>query len=641
MSAEEGPFLALCAPDLPLQAAAAGLAALGAAPWAARAPAEPGREQILAPNAAARAAGVFAGQSLPRALARCPALRLAPRAPRRERAWAAALARAAAAAAPRLQAAPPDAVVLDLAGLRRLRRAADAPDLAARVGRELVARCAAFGLHLHAGLAARPALALLAAKSARLDPDAAPLAPPDPRCPDAANCPAPLRHLPPGAEAPRLAALPLALMAELGELAAPAPAPEQTAALLDLFARWGVTRWGELAALPASALRQRLGPAGLALRRLARGEVEGLLAPAPPPRDLILRRREFEPPLADLEALRAALAAELEPLGRVWERRDQTLDVLEVVLALAPQRRRLAQSPGEDSSRNPSPVRAAAPEMRWFRRFPAPTRDVPGLLARLDLHWAAHPPPAPVRALRLRARLAPPRRVQPRLFAAAVADPAQIARVLEQVAELAGGGDRVGSPRLLDSRQPGAFALAPFAPPDEAAPSPRSAAAPPPDDSPDASRNVSPSRDDTPNASRDDTPRASPDDTPDASSETGGVALRRYRPPLPAHLRAPAANPAPAPGTLLHSSAGAARILRAAGPWRSGGAWWRGETWLWDEWDIEAAPVAAPSKAAPVAALPADNNDAGAAPPDAARTGLFRLRHDLHADLWTLVGRYD
>ena len=60
-------------------------------------------------------------------------------------------------------------------------------------------------------------------------------------------------------------------------------APPDVAATL---ARWGVHRLGELARLPAAEVATRLGPAGAALVRAARGEDERPLAPSPPPADV-------------------------------------------------------------------------------------------------------------------------------------------------------------------------------------------------------------------------------------------------------------------------------------------------------------------------------------------------------------------
>ena len=53
--------------------------------------------------------------------------------------------------------------------------------------------------------------------------------------------------------------------------------------LAGLLHRWGLRTLGDLAALPATGLAERFGPAGPRLRRMARGEDESPLVPTPLP----------------------------------------------------------------------------------------------------------------------------------------------------------------------------------------------------------------------------------------------------------------------------------------------------------------------------------------------------------------------
>jgi len=66
--------------------------------------------------------------------------------------------------------------------------------------------------------------------------------------------------VPQGDEAKFLAPLPVKLLG---------PSPE----LQETLERWGIRRFDDLAALPPLGIAERLGPEGLHLRRLARGEV--------------------------------------------------------------------------------------------------------------------------------------------------------------------------------------------------------------------------------------------------------------------------------------------------------------------------------------------------------------------------------
>src|SRR6185295_18684285 len=116
------------------------------------------------------------------------------------------------------------------------------------LGTALVARAAKIGLEGRAGIGASMTVARLAAQ----------------RATDG------VEDVPVGAELGFLAPLPLACLA---------PAPEIAATL----ERWGIRRLGELALLPAAEVANRLGPAGAALVRTARGEDERPLAPQPLP----------------------------------------------------------------------------------------------------------------------------------------------------------------------------------------------------------------------------------------------------------------------------------------------------------------------------------------------------------------------
>ena len=67
----------------------------------------------------------------------------------------------------------------------------------------------------------------------------------------------------------------------LGEL--PLEQLDPSSALLETLERWGIRRFRELAALPPLGIAERLGPEGLRLRELARGEAERKLRPIEEP----------------------------------------------------------------------------------------------------------------------------------------------------------------------------------------------------------------------------------------------------------------------------------------------------------------------------------------------------------------------
>jgi len=74
--------------------------------------------------------------------------------------------------------------------------------------------------------------------------------------------------------------------------------------------------------------------------------------------------------------------------------------------------------------------------------------------------------------------------------------------------------------------------------------------------------------------------------TPGFELPLQGLALRRYRPPLPATVELAGRFPA-----YLWTSAAQGAVLHHAGPWYGSGDWWQPEQrWEREEWDIELEP---------------------------------------------------
>jgi protein ImuB len=169
----------------------------------------------------------------------------------------------------------------------------------------------------------------------------------------------------------------------------------------------------------------------------------------------------------------------------------------------------------------------------------APTCDERILLRRLLLALEAHPPAAPLESVHLALTGRPPLRDQLDLFRPAGPAPARLESLLAELEALCGEG-RVGSPRIPDTWRPDAFDLASFVsdPEHREAPSP-----------------------------------VAPDPTP---------AVRALRPPLPAQVRAPHGHP-----EWMRSALANGRVVHAAGPWRTSGAWWSEERFAYDHFDVE------------------------------------------------------
>jgi protein ImuB len=259
---------ALVLPRLPLVAALAarGLPATSATPIAV------GPDPLGAPlvgdaSAAAEAHGVRAGMPLAEALARCPGLALVPADPLGARRRHQRLVGDVEALGLPLEEVGPGRLLIDLApGLRLHGGAAPLLRRLRGVGR---------GAPLRLGAGPTRFTALIAARTARRHP----------------------RVL--GAERLReeLAPLPVRLLAEEGGVA------DDVCRVLLLV---GIDRLGGLASLDRLAVRDRLGPDGLAAWRMARGEDDDRIAPRRAGRTA---RAAITPghPIASADAIRTAI----------------------------------------------------------------------------------------------------------------------------------------------------------------------------------------------------------------------------------------------------------------------------------------------------------------------------------------------
>jgi len=197
----------------------------------------------------------------------------------------------------------------------------------------------------------------------------------------------------------------------------------------------------------------------------------------------------------------------------------------------------------------------------YVRSFnvPAPTRNVPTLFRILDTHLESLRSEHPIVGVRLSITPARPTHQQFSLFESALRDPNQFYETLARLTGLV-GSDRVGVPHVVDTHRPDAFRMQPvdfnlIAASDSGAQSPAPKPRP-----------------------REDNP------PPNRRTEPHGLALRRFRPPLPAQVEVKNNIPA-ALRTEIFSRA----IKIAQGPWRTSGDWWDQQSWGREEWDVETA----------------------------------------------------
>jgi protein ImuB len=376
-----------------------------------------------------------------------------------------------------------DTVTLDASGLDRL--FGFPQDVAAAMGR----RAAEVGVKANIALASNPDAAICAARGF-----------------------AGVSIVPYGDEAKYLGALPLTLLAPSEEL-------------LETLERWGIRRLRDLAALPPLGIAERLGPEGLRLRELARGEAGRKLVPL----DLPLHFEdeiELEYPVELLEPLAFLLARLVNGLATRLATRALATDELRLRLTL--ENRAIYQR---------------------TLHLPVPTLDTKAFLKLLQLDLEAHPPPEPIVHVWMGMNPVKPRAAQGGLFVLAAPEPVKLSLTLARIRAIVGEG-RVGSPELVDTHRPGAFQVG----------------------NPLAYARGSVLSD-----------RSYPNHRSDQSHDRKGVVLafRLFRPPRAARVALASGQP-----SFVAAEGIRGQVLEYAGPWRSSGDWWTADSWSRDEWDI-------------------------------------------------------
>jgi protein ImuB len=416
-----------------------------------------------------------------------------------------ALVAVARECSPRVEINGPREVTLDLSGLTRL--FGDAQAMGEAIGRTATDR----GVRVRIAMAGTRTAARLLAHASSTS----------------------LTIVAPGQEARALARLPIGLLAVVAH-DEPAPSPPRPVALsqdadLTTFRRWGVRTLGEVAALPADAVAARLGQQGVRWQRRARGEDPRPLLPEVP-EERFEQTMDLEWPIEGLEPLSFVLSRLMEPLSAHLERRGRGAAVLHVRLHL------VTKVVHERTLQLPTPMRDA----RTLRT-----------LALLDLE--SHPPAAGIDRVCVAVDPTPARDLQYSLIERPLPPPEQISTLLARLTALMGEG-RCGSPVVVDSWEPGAFAMKRF----------------------DPGSGIQDSEFDVRSRIPGPQPRIPSPESPAQGPEHPAVALRRFRHPVPARVRVEHGRPVSVDGA----------VSQCAGPWRAAGHWWTDAAWDRDEWDV-------------------------------------------------------
>jgi nucleotidyltransferase/DNA polymerase involved in DNA repair len=534
---------------------------------------------VQAVNAAAREMGLETGMSRMHAEAASGVV-LRRRSAEKEAAAHAALLDAAQSFSPRVEDAAADTMLLDAGGLEHL---FGPPP---RMARDLASRVAALGLEANVAVAANIESALHAAR----------------------GFPG-VTVIPPGKERQRLGELPLEVLAASfkpsveTQHAASLQQRRDFAEILETLDRWGVRNLRALAALPEIALAERLGQDGLRLQRWARGEGERTLVPSDAPLEFE-EAMELEYPLESLESLAFLLARMLEHLCARLQARALATNELRLRLQLEAADQELQVSgfkfqeegpqglkPGNivaansarlkpcpdtnlrgdgnavahdrDSATDDSEITNLKSEISFVSpclrggflerviRLPLPMQDAKTFLKLLQLELQAHPPPAAILKMWLRAEAARPRAAQGGLFLPTAPAPERLEITLARLKGVV-GEERVGATEVLDTHRPDAIRMLRFAP--HAVPSRESQV-----------------------ASEEVVRRAS------CAVRNPKLAFRRFRPPINTAVEVREGVP-----VALCFGGAKFRVTAASGPWRGSGDWWEGErAWQRDEWDVE------------------------------------------------------
>lgn len=303
--------------------------------------------------------------------------------------------------------------------------------------------------------------------------------------------------------------------------AMPVAALEPPGEMAEVLQRWGIRTVGALLQLGKAELSERLGAGVLPLLNRVSMRTSRPLKLITP-KETFEEQTEFETEIETAEPLLFVLRRFVEQLVR-------RLDVIHLVVAQLDLQLKLGSG--------------AVYEHQF--RIPAPTGNIDTLFRTLQTHLDSLRTDAPIVALRLEAKPCKPQTHQFGLFETTLKDPNQFAETLARLTALC-GAERVGTP------------------------------VPEPSHKPDAFRMKAPEFDGT-FASQSDSGEGA------ASSVQTGLALRRFRPPVPALVELRERRP-----SLIRSSVVSGAVIDCRGPYFSSGDWWDRNVWEREEWDVQA-----------------------------------------------------
>ena len=320
---------------------------------------------------------------------------------------------------------------------------------------------------------------------------------------------------------------PAAFLAEL-----PIESLDASDAILVLLKKWGIHTVGKFVSLGRNEVIERLGTDALPLFERASPDKIRPLHLAQPP-ETFEEAIEFENAIESLEPLLFILRHFLDQISRRLELAHLVAEELTLRLILS------------DGS-----------NYEQLFHIPAPTRQVDVLFRMLHTHLESLRTKQALAGLLVWAKPCSPQHKQFGLFETALRDPNHFYETLARLTALL-GPDRAGTPIGEDSYRPDAFRMEPvdFERPVEMAKG--------------GWRMANGKWQMTKNGGWE-------------MTNSLGLALRRFRPPLPAIVETNERKP-----VFFHTTKVKARVQKAEGPWRSSGNWWDRQSWQRDEWDVQ------------------------------------------------------
>jgi len=370
---------------------------------------------------------------------------------------------------------------------------------------------------------------------------------------------------------------------------------------LETLDRWGIKTCQDLAALPLLELSERLGQEGVRLHEMARGALVRSLVLAEPGVNF---REELELDTAE---------EELDPVSFLLGRLLDQLCVRLQARSLAATAIHLQFDLGDLFEKDPQIVKRnslSEGDPKIYKKvltLPVAMRDSKMLLKLLRLQLQSDPPAGSIVKIALVAESSRRRAAQSGLFVPSSPDPEKLELTVARLAKLVGSSN-IGSPEIVDTHRPGEFRMSRFKPPaneEHAHRKPKAALIVTVDIKEDESQ-----------------------------SRRSSVGFRIFRPRLPATIELRDDVPSRVFFRGVYGS-----VIAASGPWRTSGDWWREDSWLQDEWDIEVRVNSSSAKIIP----PRGNIFAFGSSPQrqTAPSGTYCVYFDSMAQDWFVRGMYD